>query len=168
MRHAVVTKDPLNMVRSVSRYKFSALLNYPLNHPANFSLKYQHSNYNQHIALLIFQNYGHKTKSIRGPLFGHKYWECLHILNVMIIFIQTVTTLGSFKNFVFFWRSRYSDCLQAGWPRGRSSSPGRVKHFLFFMLSKAIPGPTQPRIHTGGSFSGGKAAGAWSWPLISN
>jgi hypothetical protein len=37
----------------------------------------------------------------------------------------------------------------AGWPRGRSSSHGRVKNF--------------PLV-TGGSFPGGKAAGVWSWP----
>jgi hypothetical protein len=28
------------------------------------------------------------------------------------------------------WRSRYSDWLRAGRPRGRSSSPGSVKNFL--------------------------------------
>jgi hypothetical protein len=43
-------------------------------------------------------------------------------------------------------RSRYSDWLQAGRPRGRSSSPGKVKHFLFSMSSKLILGPTQPPI----------------------
>jgi hypothetical protein len=41
------------------------------------------------------------------------------------------------------WLSRYSHWLRAGRPRGRSSSPGRVKNFLFFMSSRPALGSTQ-------------------------
>jgi hypothetical protein len=62
----------------------------------------------------------------------------------------------------FTMRSRYSDWLRAGRPRGRSSSPGRVKNFHFSMSSRPALGSTQPPIEwvPGGSFPGGKAAGA--------
>jgi hypothetical protein len=43
-------------------------------------------------------------------------------------------------------RSRYSDWLRAGRLRGRSSSPGRVKNFLFSTSSRPALGPTQPPI----------------------
>jgi hypothetical protein len=38
------------------------------------------------------------------------------------------------------------DCLQAGRLRCRSSSPGRVKNFLFFKSSRPALGSTQPPI----------------------
>jgi hypothetical protein len=68
------------------------------------------------------------------------------------------------------WRSRYSDWLRAGRPRGLSSNPGRVKNFLFSTSSRPVLGPTQASYSMGarGSFPGGKAARAWSWPLTSN
>jgi hypothetical protein len=40
-------------------------------------------------------------------------------------------------------RSRYSDWLRAGRPRGRSSGPGRGKICFFSMSSRPVPGPTQ-------------------------
>jgi hypothetical protein len=40
----------------------------------------------------------------------------------------------------------YSDWLRAGRPSGRSSSPGRVKNFLFSTSSRRALGPTQPPI----------------------
>jgi hypothetical protein len=43
-------------------------------------------------------------------------------------------------------RRQYSDWPRAGWPRGRSPSPGRVKTFLFSMTSRPALGPTQPHI----------------------
>jgi hypothetical protein len=52
--------------------------------------------------------------------------------------------------------SRYSDWLRAGWARGRSASPSRVKNFLFSASSRPVLG----------SFPEGKAAGAWSWPHL--
>jgi hypothetical protein len=44
------------------------------------------------------------------------------------------------------WRSRYSGWLRAGRPRGRSSSPCRVKNFLFSESSWPALGSTQPPI----------------------
>jgi hypothetical protein len=44
------------------------------------------------------------------------------------------------------WRSRYSDWLRAGRPRGWSSSPCRVKNFLFSTSSRPALGSAQPRI----------------------
>jgi hypothetical protein len=43
-------------------------------------------------------------------------------------------------------RSRYSYWLRAGRPRGRNSSPGRVKNVLFSMSSRPALGSTQPPI----------------------
>jgi hypothetical protein len=43
-------------------------------------------------------------------------------------------------------RSRYSDWLRAGQIRGRNSSPGRVKNFLFSKSSRQALGSTQPPI----------------------
>jgi hypothetical protein len=40
-------------------------------------------------------------------------------------------------------RSRYSDWLRAGRPRGRSSSPGRGETFLLSTLSRLVLGLTQ-------------------------
>jgi hypothetical protein len=40
--------------------------------------------------------------------------------------------------------SRYSEGLQAVRPRNQSSSPGRVKNFLFSTSSILVLGPTQP------------------------
>jgi hypothetical protein len=53
---------------------------------------------------------------------------------------------------------------------GRSSSPGRVKNFLFSTSSRLALAPTQPPIQwVLGAFSPrGKAAREWSWPLTSN
>jgi hypothetical protein len=36
------------------------------------------------------------------------------------------------------------DWLRAEWPRGWSSSPGRIKNYLFFTSSRPALGPTQP------------------------
>jgi hypothetical protein len=43
-------------------------------------------------------------------------------------------------------RSRYNDWLRAGQPKGRSSSPGKIKNFLFSTLSRPALRPTQPPI----------------------
>jgi hypothetical protein len=58
--------------------------------------------------------------------------------------------------------SRYSDCLRTGRPRGRISSPGRVKNFHLFISSRPALGadPTSYPMGTRGSFIGGKATGA--------
>jgi hypothetical protein len=39
------------------------------------------------------------------------------------------------------WRSRYIDWLRAGRPRGQSSSPGRIKNFLFCNRPDRLWGP---------------------------
>jgi hypothetical protein len=54
-----------------------------------------------------------------------------------------------------------SDWLRAGRPRGRSSSPGRVKYFLFSKSSRAGLGSTQPSIHwvPGALYPGVKSPG---------
>jgi hypothetical protein len=61
------------------------------------------------------------------------------------------------------YRSRYSDWLRDGRPRGRSSSPGGSKNFYFSMSSRLALGPTQPPIQwVPGALSpggGGKEAG---------
>jgi hypothetical protein len=59
-------------------------------------------------------------------------------------------------------RSRYSDWLQAGRPRGRSSSLSRVKNFLFSTSSRPALVPTQPPTQwvPGSCFLWGKVAGA--------
>jgi hypothetical protein len=43
-------------------------------------------------------------------------------------------------------RSLYSDWVRAGRPKGRRSSPGRVKNFLFSTSSRPALGSTQPPI----------------------
>jgi hypothetical protein len=61
-------------------------------------------------------------------------------------------------------RSRYSDWLPTGRPRGRSWSPGRGKNFLFSMSFHTGSGfhlATYP-VGTGDSFPKGKASGALS------
>jgi hypothetical protein len=45
---------------------------------------------------------------------------------------------------IFSKRSRYSDWLWDGRPRGRNSSPGRVNNFHFSISSKPALGSTQP------------------------
>jgi hypothetical protein len=59
------------------------------------------------------------------------------------------TIHAHFKNIYFKelgYHSPYSDWLRAGRPRGWSSSPGRVKNFLFSTSSRPALGPTQPPI----------------------
>jgi hypothetical protein len=44
---------------------------------------------------------------------------------------------------IYSYSYRYSDCLLAGRPRGRSSSPSRVKNILISTTSRSALGPTQ-------------------------
>jgi hypothetical protein len=47
------------------------------------------------------------------------------------------------------YRSRYTEWLRAGRPRGRSSNPGRGKNFLFSMSYRPVLGPTGYRGYRG-------------------
>jgi hypothetical protein len=58
--------------------------------------------------------------------------------------------------------SRYSDWLQAGRPRARSSSPGRQELSLHVVQIGPGAHPASYPMGTGGSFPGGKAPGARS------
>jgi hypothetical protein len=85
--------------------------------------------------------------------------------------LRTTARIFIFRSVNTNIRSRDSDWLRAGRPRGRSSSPCKIKNFLFSTSSRPALEPTQPPIQWvpgGGTLPGGKAAGAWSWPLTSN
>jgi hypothetical protein len=62
---------------------------------------------------------------------------------------------------VFRPMSRGSDWLQSGRPRGRGSSPSRVKNFYFYISSRLAQESTLPPIQCvkGSSFPESKAAG---------
>jgi hypothetical protein len=65
----------------------------------------------------------------------------------------------------YYYYHRYG--LKAGWQRNRGSIPGRRMRFSLLHSVQTGTG-TQPASYpmgTGGSFPGGKVAGAWSWPL---
>jgi hypothetical protein len=50
------------------------------------------------------------------------------------------------QSYLFYYTNQYCDWLLAGRPRGRSSSPGRVKNFLFSKSYRPALGSTQPPI----------------------
>jgi hypothetical protein len=73
-------------------------------------------------------------------------WECnlersLNLLLLLLLLLLVIIII-----IITQYRSRYSDWLRAGRPRGRSSSPGGVKNFLFYTSSRPVLGPTQPPI----------------------
>jgi hypothetical protein len=57
------------------------------------------------------------------------------------------------------WGSRYSDWLRAGRPRGRSSSPGRIKNFLQVFQTGSGVHPTSYQMGTGALSPGVKRPG---------
>jgi hypothetical protein len=63
-----------------------------------------------------------------------------------LVICQADKALVTSKPWESGWHSQYSDWLLAGQPRGQSSSPGRIKNFLFFTSSRPALGPTQPPI----------------------
>jgi hypothetical protein len=60
------------------------------------------------------------------------------------------------NNISYYFSSQYSNWLWAGRPRGRSSSPFRVKNYLFTTSSRPALGPIQPPIQwvPGAAFPG--------------
>jgi hypothetical protein len=66
----------------------------------------------------------------------------LHCLFCCVLVSKTTLAQSTFTMVV---QSLY-DCLLAGRPRSRSSSPGRVKNFLFSTSSRSALGSTQPLI----------------------
>jgi hypothetical protein len=89
-------------------------------------------------SVAIARRYTSAFWSVTGKV---RIMYCLHVL------VQF--NLGLY-NAIFIYepgqRSRYSDWLRAGRPRAGSSSPGRVKKFLFSTSSRPALGPTQPFI----------------------
>jgi hypothetical protein len=65
-------------------------------------------------------------------------------LHFLLKFYSIVTGVVLFLFYIRRKCSWYSDWLQGGRPRGRSSSLGRVKNFLFSMSSRLALGSTQP------------------------
>jgi hypothetical protein len=65
--------------------------------------------------------------------------------------------------------SRYSDWLRAGWQRGQEIESLESQKFLLLHIIQTGCGVhiTSCKMGTG-ALSGGKATGAWSWPLTSN
>jgi hypothetical protein len=85
-------------------------------------------------------------------------WQSYILLHIFIVSVSRDSSAGIATGY------------GAGWPRSRSSIPGRIKNFLFSTTSTPALGPTQLPIQwvPGVFFPGGKAAVAWSWPFTSN
>jgi hypothetical protein len=66
-------------------------------------------------------------------------------LNI-IITVKNIISKKIIINIILSSMSQDSDWLQAGQSRNQSSSPGRVKNFLFFTSSRPTLGSTQPPI----------------------
>jgi hypothetical protein len=97
------------------------------------------------ISAIIFHN-----------LFSRNKIKCCYIVYetptcICIIFLMYFLELPNYK-FAVLTRSSsnsvvsFSEWLQAGRPRGRSSNHGRVTNFLFSTSSRRAMGPTQPLI----------------------
>jgi hypothetical protein len=98
----------------------------------------------------------------------------VHIMFVFLMNIQGPESIYKTRYecyaFIVLYASRtptpQSSRLRAGRLKGRSSSPARVKNFLVQTGSGVHP--IYSPMGTGGSFPGGKVAGAWNWPLTAS
>jgi hypothetical protein len=83
----------------------------------------------------------------RRPILGHNGGTCSegrgnpYLRNASEIIFSYL-----FPFYFLYLFFSFADWLRAGRPRGRSSSPGRVKNFLFSMSSRPTLRPTQPPI----------------------
>jgi hypothetical protein len=66
--------------------------------------------------------------------------SAVRVYSVIIHILMWICLVGEPE-----YHSRYSDWLRAGRPRSRSSSPGRLKNFLFSTSTRPSLGPTQPQ-----------------------
>jgi hypothetical protein len=81
------------------------------------------------------------------PISATIYLNLLSKIWSFQIFVPShLTTWLQFRLLHMHQRSRYSDWLQAGRPRGRTSGPGMVKNFHFSMSFRLALGSTQHRI----------------------
>jgi hypothetical protein len=74
--------------------------------------------------------------SIRFPISKHNPWSSLRVK----VHVKQPDTTGVYTLCIFYY------WLRAEWSRGRSSSPGRVKNFLFSTSSGPFLGSTQPPV----------------------
>jgi hypothetical protein len=114
--------------------------------------------------IIVFLQLFYYFGSLLNLTLNSETWACFRIIRFV-----TVLKLFYFSSYIIKW-SRDSDWLRAERPRGRSSSPGRVKNFslLHIFQRGSEVHPTSYPMDTGGYFSGGKSAGEWNWPLTSN
>jgi hypothetical protein len=90
-----------------------------------------------------------------------KYYDIIFVFSVGKLEYTT-----ALRRLLSYARSR--DWLQAGRPRDRNSSPGKIKNILHVVQTGSVHHQTSYPIGTGVSFSGGKAAGPWNWPHTSS
>jgi hypothetical protein len=122
----------------------------------------------------------HRKWNVRVVSYFLFYWLSLSKLfdhQIVVTFAVSFSSRSEIKYRAYLECNRSRDIsvgiahwLRAGRPRGRSSSPGRVKNFIFLHVVQTGSGAHRAsyRMCTGGPFPGGKAVGAWSWPLTSS
>jgi hypothetical protein len=102
---------------------------------------------------------------IRGRLRGCCLCKCdIHFTVMKLFWVKLIERYMLGSNV----RENTYICQTSGRPNGRSSSPGRGKNFLHIVQTGSLAHPASYPMARGGYFPGGKAAGAWSWPLTSS